>query len=238
MLTRRRFIPERMDDPEIPRAELEASFDFIRLVNRRLGGVAVLRRELERLRPSWPRDRPLRLLDLGTGAADLPLAALAWARRRGLALECVGLDNHRGALATARALAADEPSLELLELDAADAVERFGADSFDLVHAGMFLHHLRDIEVMTTLAAMGRLARMRLVWNDLHRSRFNAAAIRVLTLGRHPTVRFDAAASVAKGFTRGEALDLARRVGLADVRVRLAFAGRFVLTASGLGDVA
>jgi len=227
-----------MDDPEIPRAELEASFDFIRLVNRRLGGVAVLRRELEGLRGDWPRDRPLRLLDLGTGAADLPLASIAWARARSLEIECVGIDNHPGALDAARRLAAGEPSLSLLELDAAKAVDRFGPRSFDLVHAGMFLHHLPDIEVMTTLAAMGRLARTRLVWNDLHRTAFNAAAIRLLTIGRHPTVRFDAAASVAKGFTLREASELARRVGLENVRVRRAFAGRFVLTASGLGDVA
>lgn len=236
MLTRRRFTPERMDDPAIPQEEIEASFDFIRLVNRRLGGVAVLRRELEDLRHAWPRDRPLRMLDLGTGAADLPLAAIAWARARNLEIECVGIDNHPGALAAARRLADGEPRLELLELDASRAVERFGVRSFDLVHAGMFLHHLPDLEVMTTLAAMGRLARRRLVWNDLHRTTFNAAAIRLLTIGRHSTVRFDASASVAKGFTRAEAWDLARRVGLEGVRVRRAFAGRFVLTASGLGD--
>lgn len=235
MLTRRRFIPERMDDPSIPQEEIDASFDFIRMVNRRLGGVAVLRRELAGLRSSWPRDRPLRLLDLGTGAADLPLAAIAWARRRDLPIECVGIDNHAGALDAAQRLAEGEPALELVELDAVRAIDRYGPHSFDLVHAGMFLHHLRDIEVMTTLATMGRLARMRLVWNDLHRTPFNAAAIRVLTLGRHPTVRFDAAASVGKGFTLAEALDLARRVGLEEVRVRRAFAGRFVLTATGLG---
>jgi len=237
MYTRRRFIPERMDDPAISQREIDASFDFIRMVNRRLGGVATLRRELESLRTEWPRDRPLRLLDLGTGAADLPLDAIGWAEARGLPIECVGVDNHPAVLAVARRLAEDEPRLQLLELDAREAVEHFGVRSFDLVHAGMFLHHLPDLEVMTTLAAMGRLARRRLVWNDLHRTRFNAVAIRLLTIGRHPTVRFDAAASVGKGFVRDEALDLARRVGLENVRVRCAFAGRLVLTASGLGDV-
>lgn len=237
MKTRRRFKPERMDDPSIPQAEIEASFRFIRLVNRRLGGVALIHRELSDLRPRWPRDRPLRILDLGTGAADLPLAAIAWARARGLGIECVAIDNHRGALETAHRIVGDEAAIRLLELDAREAVDRFGADAFDLVHAGMMLHHLPDIEVATTLAIMGRLARLRLVWNDLHRTAFNAAAIRVLTIGRHPTVRFDAAASVAKGFTLREARDLADRVGLEGVRVRRAFAGRFVLTASGLGEV-
>ena len=101
----------------------------------------------------------------------------------------------------------------------------------------MFLHHLQDLEVMTMLATMSRLARISLVWNDLVRSRFNAIAIRLLTIGRHPTVRFDAAASVSKGFTIREVRGLAERVGLPNPRVRKVFAGRFTLvsTKPGLG---
>lgn len=235
MITRRRFIPERLDDPDASIEELEASFRFIRLVNRRLGGVAAIEHELARLRPAWPSDRPLRLLDLGTGVADLPLAATAWADRHGLAIECVGVDLHARVLELARREAAREPRVSIVELDAREAVDRFGVESFDLVHAGMFLHHLQDLEVMTMLATMSRLARISLVWNDLVRSRFNALAIRLLTIGRHPTVRFDAAASVSKGFTIREVRGLADRIGLPNPRVRKVFAGRFTLVSTKPG---
>lgn len=236
-LTRRTVIPERLDDPSASREELEASFRFIRIVNRRLGGVAAIEHELARLVPAWPKDRPLRMLDLGTGVADLPLAAAAWADRQGLDIECVGLEIHPGVLALAREAIAAEPRVSVLDVDAREAVDRFGIESFDLVHAGMFLHHLQDLEVMTMLATMSRLARISLVWNDLVRSRFNAIAIRLLTIGRHPTVRFDAAASVSKGFTIREVRGLAERVGLPNQRVRKVFAGRFTLvsTKPGLG---
>ena len=234
-LTQRTVIPERLDDPNASREELEASFRFIRIVNRRLGGVAAIERELARLVPAWPKDRPLRLLDLGTGVADLPLAAVAWADRHGLAIECVGLEIHRGVLALAHEAIASEPRVAVLELDAREAVDRFGGESFDLVHAGMFLHHLPDLEVMTMLATMSRLASISLVWNDLVRSRFNALAIRLLTIGRHPTVRFDASASVSKGFTIREVRDLAARVGLPNPRVRKVFAGRFTLVSTKPG---
>jgi hypothetical protein len=236
-LTRRTVIPERLDDPSASREELEASFRFIRIVNRRLGGVAAIEHELARLVPAWPKDRPLRMLDLGTGVADLPLAAAAWVDRQGLDIECVGLEIHPGVLALAREAIAAEPRVSVLDVDAREAVDRFGIESFDLVHAGMFLHHLQDLEVMTMLATMSRLARISLVWNDLVRSRFNAIAIRLLTIGRHPTVRFDAAASVSKGFRIREVRGLAERVGLPNPRVRKVFAGRFTLvsTKPGLG---
>jgi hypothetical protein len=99
----------------------------------------------------------------------------------------------------------------------------------------MFLHHLEDLEVMTMLATMSRVARVSILWNDLVRSRFNALAIRLLTIGRHPTVRFDAAASVSKGFTIREVRDLARRVGLPNPLVRRVFAGRFALVSTKPG---
>jgi hypothetical protein len=235
MITRRVVVPERLDDPLVSREELVESFRFIRLVNRRLGGVAAIERELARLLPAWPQDRPLRLLDLGTGVADLPLAAVAWADRRGLAIECVGVEMHRGVLELAREAAAAEPRVSIVELDARASVEHFGVESFDFVHAGMFLHHLPDLEVMTVLATMSRLSRISLVWNDLVRSRFNAIAIRLLTLGRHPTVRFDAAASVSKGFSIREVLDLAKRVDLPNPRVGRLFAGRFALVSTKPG---
>lgn len=235
MLTRRVVIPERLDDPRVSREELVESFRFIRAVNRRLGGVAAIEHELARLAPAWPKDRPLRLLDLGTGIADLPIAAIAWADRRGLAIECVGVEMHRGVLELARDAAAAEPRVSIVELDAHASVDRFGVDSFDLVHAGMFLHHLPDLAVMTMLATMSRLSRVSILWNDLVRSRFNAFAIRLLTLGRHPTVRFDAAASVAKGFSIREVRDLAHRVGLPNPQVRRVFAGRFALVSTKPG---
>ncbi len=84
MLTRREFLPERMDDPNADAAEMEASFRFIRLVNRHLGGIGGLLPEIRRLASSRESRRPLRWLDLGSGAADIPLAIDRWATQLGI----------------------------------------------------------------------------------------------------------------------------------------------------------
>jgi hypothetical protein len=226
--------PERMDDPGVGRDELEQSFRFIRRINRHLGGTAALRRFLARESADWPRSPPIRLLDLGTGAADIPVAIGDWAKRRGFRLETVGLDDHPGCLAVAREAAAGRDDLTIVEGDARQALDRFGPASFDYVHAGMFLHHLSDGDAVRVLAAMGRIATRAIVWNDLWRSPTSRLGVWLLTLFSTPMVRFDARLSVEKGFTPEEAHDLAAAAGLRGVRFRsMPLAGRFLLTAEG-----
>lgn len=222
--------PERMDDPDVGPDEMRESFRFITAVNRWLGGTGALRSFLARESRSWDRSRPIRLLDLGTGIADIPLAIGDWARSRGLVLQSVGLELHPTCIELAREAAAGRPDVEIVAGDAREALDRFGPRSFDYVHAGMFLHHLVDDEVERVLTIMGRLATRAAVWNDLVRSPLSRLGVRLLTLRSTPIVRDDARLSVEKGFTRAEAVDAAERAGLARVEFRgMPLAGRFRL---------
>ena len=222
--------PERMDDPDVGPEEMRASFRFIIAVNRWLGGTAALRSFLARESRSWDRSGPIRLLDLGTGIADIPLAVGDWARSLGIDLRSVGLDLHPTCLELAREAAAGRPDVEIVAGDAREALERFGPRSFDYVHAGMFLHHLADDEVERVLSIMGRLATRAAVWNDLVRSPLSRLGVRLLTLRSAPIVRDDARLSVEKGFTRAEAIGFAERAGLKGIELRtMPLAGRFLL---------
>jgi len=206
-----------MDDPAADRAELEASLRFIRKINVRLGGAQALVGKLARWSKSWPTDRPVTLLDIATGSADIPLACRRWAQRAGFDLRITAIDRHATTLDLAREHvggAEGVGGIELVEADALKLIDRFEPESFDYVHAGMFLHHLPEIEVMTVLRIMDRLARAGIVWNDLVRSRVGVAAIRVMTTGQPEMVRHDAKVSVEAGFTPSEVRELARRLDL------------------------
>jgi hypothetical protein len=195
-----------MDDPDVDRTDLDRSLRFIRMVNRRLGGAGAVVRHFARWSSRWPAGETIRVIDIGTGSADIPLAITRWAQRAG-----------------------EVPSIELVQADALQIMDRFEAGTFDYAHAGMFLHHLDDIEVMTALRIMHRLAGRGLIWNDLVRGTVELLLVRLLTLGRPAIVHHDGIASVAAGFTRHEALDLARRVGLPDIAYRRHLFGRFTL---------
>jgi hypothetical protein len=226
--------PERMDDPKVPRGELATALRFIRFVNRRLGGERALLDHLRTWSRRWPKDRPVTLLDVATGSADLPIAAVRWARRAGFDLRVTGIDLHPTTLDLARehlAMNSDVAAwIQLRQVDALRLMDDFAPRSFDYVHAGLFLHHLGDVEGLTVLSIMHKLARAGIVWNDLARSRLALAATRLITLPTPSIVRHDAIVSVRAGFSREEVEDMARRLGLGYARYRLDFgAQRFTL---------
>jgi SAM-dependent methyltransferase len=199
---------ESMDDPSIDPAALRSEHRFIRFVNRFLNGRRASLRALASL------GRVATVLDVGTGTGDIPTAMRA---------RVVGVDLHRGTLALAR-------SLSCFPLVRADGRRLpFANASFDVAHAAMFLHHLDDAGVVAALREMDRVARVGVVVNDLVRNRRAALWASALSLVAGAGVRRDAALSVRRGFTREEALALARRAGLPYLRYTRRFGHRFTL---------
>jgi len=211
---KRVLVGELIDEPGVSREDLEASFDYIRMVNSRFGGSRALIRHLAEWSRRWPKDRPVTMLDAGTGSADIPLAARAWARTAGFDLRVTALDLHESTLELARAHVRGDAGIAVAKGDALALGEMFEPGQFDYVHAGMFLHHLTDGQVETVLRGMDRVARAGVVWNDLHRSRLHRAFIGMMVLGKARIVSHDAKASVAAGFTREDCEGFARRLGL------------------------
>lgn len=231
-LTGRRLTPELMDDPAADPRELNRALGFLRLINRRFGGAAAALTVLDRWSNPRIARRPLRILDVGTGSADIPLAIVRWARQRAIPVHVTGIDRHQTTLAAAREYVAGTPEIELIAMDALELADRFNPDEFDVAHAGLFLHHLTDIEVMTVLRAMQRVARIGVIWNDLVRRGVAKVGVALATLGAPPMARHDALVSVDAGFTKREAIDLTRRVGLEHRRYRTHLCYRFTLTST------
>ncbi|MFU8829140.1 MAG: methyltransferase domain-containing protein [Phycisphaerales bacterium] len=236
----RQLTPEWMDDPAVDPAELKEALAFIRKVNLRLGGVKALTKHLDRWSANWPKGHEISILDIATGSADIPVEVVRWARERGHTVRITAVDIHETTLESAREyvqreLGEDAP-IELVRADAKELVDRFGPLSFDYVHAGMFLHHLTEIEILTVLRIMDRLAVRGIVWNDLVRSRTAMAGIWALTLGQSDMIKHDARVSVRAGFTKKEVRNYARRTSLGYCRYRSSFlTQRFTLAGEKQG---
>ncbi len=91
---------ERMDLPHADPAELHRALRDLARINRWFGGTRLVLRHLAPFLGG--RGRPVRILDVGTGVADVPRAIARWARRRALAVEIEGLDHNDQILALAR----------------------------------------------------------------------------------------------------------------------------------------
>lgn len=223
----RRREPEWMDADGTDPAELRRSLDFIERVNRRLGYTRATIGHLDRLARRWPAGRPLRVLDVATGSADVPRAVCVWADRRGGDVRVVGVDRHPETLAAARERTADG-RIELLQADA--LALPFAEGSFDVAICSMFLHHLSDDDAVRAVRELRRASAGAVIVADLLRSRRALAWITLFTAFSNPMVKHDARASVRQAFTSEEAMRMASAAGLRRPAVYRHFGHRFVLT--------
>lgn len=228
-MTRRILTAEHMDDPDIAPDELRRHLRYLRFMNRRLGGAATVIQHLKRQSPSWPAGGTIRLIDIGTGGADIPLAIADWAARAGRNLHIIAVDAHERTLALARDAVAGRSQIELVHCDARALMDRYDPGAFDYAIANLVLHHLPDIEALTVMRIMDRLATRSVIITDLVRSGLTRLGAHISTLAAGPVLRHDALASVRAGFTRREIIDLARRAGLRNPRYHRHWWYRFSL---------
>jgi SAM-dependent methyltransferase len=212
-----------MDSPDVDPEQLEDSLADLRTVNRWLGGSASVIRRLTPLirRLHGAGAATIRLLDVGTGSADLPLLLERWCRKRRIPLRVVASDLHAGTVRSAARALSSRPGISLVRSDALRLP--FADGSFHLALCSTMLHHLDDAGAVAVLRELDRVASAGILVSDLRRSRGAMAGAHLLahTLWRrHPITRHDGPASVAAGFTRGELEDLARTAGLRGASVR------------------
>lgn len=211
---RRIVAPEHIDDPKTDPRDLDRAMAFLRKTNARMGGIGAMLAPLKRWSAGWPRGREITMLDIGTGSADLPLAARQWARREGFDLRITAVDVSDRMLAIARRQLAGITGVTLVQADAWDAIGRFGPGSFDYVHSGLFLHHFQDAEIPRLLTIFDRVAKRGLIVHDILRSNRGWIVWWLMTAALPRVVRHDARVSYKAGFTGVEIRHHASEAGL------------------------
>jgi ubiquinone/menaquinone biosynthesis C-methylase UbiE len=197
------FVPTRrrgseiLDDPATDPAVRERSLHDVRRSNVLLGGRRAVLAEVTRLLPSLGEGGTL--LDVGTGLADIPLAARDRAREQGVALAVLGVD---GAESLSRATASvldGSACADVRDLPFPDA-------SIDVVTCSQLLHHFEDREIPRVLRELDRVARGHVIVSDLRRSWLAACGFWLVSwpLGFSPVTRHDGTLSVLRGFTAAE----------------------------------
>jgi len=214
---------ELIDQPGHPYADVVQSLRDIQWVNRHLAGWRVLRRLLPTLLAGLPSDRTLRVLDLGTGSADLPRALVGWCRSRDRDVRVVGVDNNPEVVDFARREVADEPAVRIVRADIFHLP--FAPRQFDLVVCSLFLHHFAPEPAVRLLRVMATQTRHAILVNDLERHRLAHWGVwllsRVYLRGR--LFRHDAPVSVLRSYRRGELRGLLRNAGLEEMQVEPVF---------------
>jgi SAM-dependent methyltransferase len=156
-----------------------------------------------------PRGARLTLLDVGTGAGDLPHAARAWGRRHGLDVVPLGLERSRVAAALAR-----DAGVRTV-VGCAGSLP-FRPESVDVVLVSQVAHHLSPASTVELLRALDRTARRAVLVADLRRSALARLAFRIgaALLRFDRNTRHDGLVSIRRGYTLEELRALAREAGV------------------------
>ncbi len=153
----------------------------------------------------------LRLLDVGTGGADIPLTMAKATSKRKPHLEITATDVRDEIVEIARQTVHGRPiNVHVGHVqDEADA-------SFDIVHASMVIHHLEPVAAIDFLGEMRRVSRLAVVINDLDRGRrwLIGAWILARLFSSNRYTRHDAPLSVRRAYTADEVVDMAHEAGL------------------------
>jgi len=216
---------------------LEGNLRDLRRINRFFGGLALSRRAVDAVVEAArvPLDRPVSLLDVGTGGADIPMGLITDWRRRGRRLTVLGIDSRAEVLAAAGRERPAVLATDALAFRIADGrTLPFEDGSFDLAHASLVLHHLEAAEAAALVREMARVARHGIVINDLARGRLAWLGAWVLlhVMTRNPFTRHDGPLSVRRAYSLAEARTLLTEAGLRVVDEEIGFVGhRWALAA-------
>ena len=218
--------PELMDDAALDAGEHRAALRELARLNRVTRVDSLVWDEVRPLAAKLTR--PLRLLDVATGSADLPIHLAGRARDEGLKLDLHGCDISEVALDSARASAtAAGAEVSLIRID---VLTQPLPEGFDVAYCGLFLHHFDPPQVEHILRSMARAASTVIV-QDLRRTRLGLAMAWAVprVLSRSRIVQIDAVRSVQGAYTIEEMRGMGQRAGLAGADVRAVFPERQLL---------
>ena len=211
---------EFLDRPDCDPELAAASYRFMELVNGCFGGTRVVRRFLHAEATGRHVAAPLRVLDIGSGSCDIPLAVSRWAQARGIPLHftCLEMADHAMDIARGQLAKAGDPAVRLLQ---EDVFSHHPAEPYDCAVASMCFHHFSNEHILALLRRLRGFVRGSVLINDLRRSRLADFAARLLLTGTGMSagVRHDALLSIRRGFTVRELTALLGQLGGVTVSV-------------------
>jgi 2-polyprenyl-3-methyl-5-hydroxy-6-metoxy-1,4-benzoquinol methylase len=229
MLSQRQREPEAMDDPALARGELEGALGGLMRLNRLSASSRIVWQPIERLARQKKLER-LRILDIATGAGDVPLALWRRAQRAGIDVEICGIDFNPQSIEFARQRAAAAGAK--ITFECRDALDDDLPAGYDCLTTSLFLHHLSDDDARKLLTRMAAAARRMVLVSDLRRDPWGLSLAWLIPrlMTRSPIVHVDAVRSVRAAFTPAELRQHAGQAGLAGATVARRWPARMLLT--------
>ncbi len=216
---------ELMDDPNLDLSSHEQALKGLERINSVTGIGQKIWVEIT----ATFKDGPLRILDIATGAGDLPIALAVQSKKSNRTTSISACDISEDALSYAKKKAVENKvNIHFFKLDVhQDSIP----SGYDVITSNLFLHHLKDGETLQLFKKI-KIARPKLILlQDLIRSYtgFVLAYLGSRIFSTSPIVHYDALQSVKAAYKVEEIIEIAKQARLNIQTVKKFWPSRYLL---------
>ena len=204
---------ELMDDFSIGGDLLRDTLDKLENINRWLGGNKGTLRGLKRILKNHPKEQEVFIVDIGCGHGDILRDIANFGRKKGYNLRLLGVDANPTAIAYAKELSTQYSEINFKTEDIFS--KEFKNRTFDVVLATLFLHHFKEMQLVSFLKQAISQSKKGIVVNDLHRHKLAYYLFMLLSVFiRNKMIIEDGLTSVLRGFTRKELEVISQKINV------------------------
>lgn len=224
--TYRSTAPEIMDDFQMEGEVLREALDKIAVINRFLGGNKVTLQGVILLIAGQPKDKIIRITDIGCGNGDMLRTLAAYAKRKKLNFILTGIDANNFTITHAKSLSLNYPNISY---QCADIFEERAPEACDIKLCTLTLHHFKEQEIITLLKDFQTSARLGFVINDLHRSAIAYYLFQVVcfVFRLNDMTREDGLVSILRGFKRADLVQFSKQLNFKKYLIKWRWAFRY-----------
>ena len=226
-LSERSNQPELMDDFREGLQSLRVVFDDINRVNTILGGSNITVNAVAQLMKEHPQD-DYTVVDMGCGDGNMLREVAKYCNKRKINVRFIGIDLNEEALQLAEEASVNYPEIEyhhkdILALEVHDL-------NCDIIINTLTMHHFENRDLLLFLEKFNHLARIGVVINDLHRSRWAYYLFKAFSLIfiKTETAKIDGLISISKGFIKSDLVQYSKRLPEIQHDIQWKWAFRYV----------
>ena len=202
---------EIMDDFTMEGVLFRDTLDKLEIINRFLGGNSVTINGLKKLLENQPKNKTITIVDLGCGNGDILRDISKFGRKNNYSFKLIGIDANLAATDYAKELSKEYSELSFKTMDILS--EDFKKQSYDVVLCTLFLHHLKNEELISFLKKTTENATIGLVVNDLHRHKLAYYLFKLIGFFiKNKMVRQDGLTSVLRAFKKKDLENIAKEI--------------------------
>ncbi|MCA0932199.1 methyltransferase domain-containing protein [Lutimonas saemankumensis] len=204
---------EIMDDFTMRGKDLRDNLDILSRINWWLGGNHVSLDGIDKILKSENPKGKVKIVDLGCGNGDMLRRIANMGLQKGYQFELIGIDANADTIAYAAELSNSHNNISYFQLDIFS--KEFEELEYDIAVSTLFLHHLKDEEIISKLNLLCKNASLGVVINDLHRNKLAYFLFNIISFFiNNKIIRNDGLISILRGFKKDELEHFSKMMGM------------------------